>query len=274
MNEVETLINEKVLNLKSLSGGCIGKSYKIETSNNIYFVKKYSRRGVSSAEALGLIEIEKSETIKVPRVIKYSENLIVLDFIEEGYKSKDFYTLLGKELASLHKKSQGEYGFSCNNFIGETPQLNDLNRNWISFYTENRLAFQINLAKENGYNLVTKFQKLKKLIPEILQDSIEEPSLIHGDLWGGNIMADTDGNPVIFDPAVYYGHREAELAMTRLFGGFTKEFYDSYNGTYPLKERWQERENLYKLYHILNHLNLFGSSYYHQAVSIIDYYTK
>jgi fructosamine-3-kinase len=147
--------------------------------------------------------------------------------------------------------------------------------NWAGFYMNKQLLPQINLAKQNGLlskGLNDKLQQLLDKIPEILADSIEEPSLLHGDLWGGNFLCDSKGKAVLIDPAVYYGHREADLAMTKMFGGFSPEFYKSYQQHFPLAPRWEYRENLYLLYHQLNHLNLFGSSYLEGAFRLIDYY--
>lgn len=146
---------------------------------------------------------------------------------------------------------------------------------WATFYFHKRLLFQYQLAEKRGYStsrLTKGFARLESMIENILAGSEEPPSLLHGDLWSGNYMCDEEGNAVLIDPAVYYGHREAELAMTRLFGGFPPAFYEGYNQTYPLPEDWEYRENIYKLYHILNHLNLFGKSYLSEAEFLLEFY--
>lgn len=276
ITDFEKITGEKIAHQNSIGGGCIGNSNKVTTeSKNTYFVKFYSKTGVAQAEALGLRELEKAKAIKVPHVIGYSNNTLVLNYIESNRQTSNFQNKLGEKFATLHKYKGNKFGFIEDNFIGDSDQINNLSDNWIQFYTKNRLSFQIKLAKRNGLadnQLIDKFTKLKAIIPDILEKSEESPALLHGDLWGGNVMSDENGEPCLIDPAVYYGHREADLAMTKLFGGFSKEFYDSYNKTYPLKKGYQQRENLYKLYHILNHLNLFGRSYYGQAVSLMDSY--
>ncbi len=276
ISDFEKITGEKINNKSSLGGGCIGDSNKVTTTDgNTYFVKSYKKNGVAKAEATGLKELEKARAIKVPRVIGYTENTLVLNHIESHGQTKYFQKKLGQQFANLHKYKSSKYGFSENNFIGDSDQKNNYSDDWIFFYTENRLKFQIKMAQKNGYadrHLKDKFSKLEFLIPKILKGSEEEPSLLHGDLWGGNVMSDENGDPCLIDPAVYYGHREADLAMTKLFGGFSMDFYKSYNETFPLKPGYLQRENLYKLYHILNHLNLFGRIYYGQAISLIDSY--
>ncbi len=171
------------------------------------------------------------------------------------------------------KRHQKKFGFYEDNYIGSSIQKNCYNDNWIDFYINSRLDYQIELAKKNGYkSIVESYIKLRPNISGILSGQNEQPVLIHGDLWSGNVMSNEYGDPVIFDPAVYYGNREMELVMTRLFGGFTREFYHSYNEINPLKDGWQDRQNIYTLYHILNHLNIFGSSYHNQALALIDFY--
>lgn len=276
ISDFEKITGEKIAHKNSLGGGCIGDSNKVTTENgNVYFVKQYSKAGVSRAEALGLKELEKSMAVKVPHVIGFTNNTLVLNHINSKGQVRDFQKKLGVQFACLHKFVAHKYGFKEDNFIGDSIQINGYSGNWINFYIDNRLEFQIKLATKNGLadrHLKEKFSVLKSKIPEILSGSEEPPSLLHGDLWGGNVMSDENGDPCLIDPAVYYGHREADLAMTKLFGGFSSEFYASYNKTYPLKDGYLHRENLYKLYHILNHLNLFGKSYYGQAISLIDFY--
>lgn len=271
--EIELLLNEDVLSLINISGGCIGTSYKVKTDKNTYFIKKYSTIGISNKEANGLKELSKSKTIIIPNVIKITDNILVLSYIRPGSPSGNFQKKLGSIIANLHMVTSTHFGFYEDNYIGSSFQKNTSNDNWIDFYINNRLDYQIELVKRNGYNLIVEsYQKLRPYISQILSGQNEPPVLIHGDLWSGNVMSDEYGHPVIFDPAVYYGNREMELVMTRLFGGFTSGFYHSYNEAHPLKKGWQERQKIYTLYHILNHLNIFGSSYHNRALELINYY--
>jgi fructosamine-3-kinase len=180
----------------------------------------------------------------------------------------------------MHRYTSECFGFYEDNFIGATPQLNIPDNfessDWTLFYLNKRLLFQFHLAERNGYtdeNFRRLFSNLEKRLPEILKGSEEPPALLHGDLWSGNFMVNKAGNATLIDPAVYYGHREAELAMTKLFGGFSSSFYSAYNKTYPLKSGWEFREEVYTLYHVLNHLNLFGAGYKNQAFMLMKQYS-
>jgi len=265
-----SIIDEKIISYSSLGGGCIGSCYRVKTSSQYYFVKYYSKTGISTEEAHGLKELANSNTVKVPEALKFDEHFLVLNFISQGSKRGDFQKKLGTELARLHKTKAPRYGFYEDNHIGSTSQINIEKENWINFYIENRLDYQVSVSEDTDIKF--NYKKLRDKIPEILADAIEEPCLIHGDLWGGNVISNEKGEPVLIDPAVYYGNRETELAMTRLFGGFTAEFYNAYNREYPLKANWKERQNIYKLYHILNHFNLFGSSYKQHALELMKGY--
>lgn len=273
MNQFEGLLNEKVVSVLPVSGGCIGSNTKVTTKNNTYFVKHYSKPGIALKESNGLKELSKSHGTKIPEVINVTDNYLVLEFIEEGCPSHGYQERLAEALVSINKVKSDKYGLYEDNFIGNTLQKNSYSDDWVDFYITNRLDYQVILAGRSGYKEVEElYKKLRADIPDILKGSEEEPVLIHGDLWGGNVICDVAGNPVFIDPAVYYGHRELELAMTKLFGGFTPKFYDTYNNLYPLKKGWQNREYLYKLYHILNHLNIFGASYKNQALNLMKYY--
>ncbi len=178
----------------------------------------------------------------------------------------------------MHRTTSSNFGFYEDNYIGSNIQknINNDNSNWIDFYFNNRILFQYKLAEKNGYateEFKSNIKKIESSISKILGGSEEHPSLLHGDLWSGNFMVDENGDACLIDPAVYYGHREADLAMTKLFGGFNSEFYISYNDEWKLKEGYQYRENIYKLYHVLNHLNLFGMGYYSQAINLMKSYS-
>jgi protein-ribulosamine 3-kinase len=268
--DFSSIINKKVISSSLLSGGCIGKSYRVRTTDCEYFVKYYPKAGISEVEAHGIKELAESQTVKVPELINFDDHYLVFEFITQKPKTADFQKKLGKDLARLHKSGNSQYGFYEDNYIGSTVQKNAYNEHWINFYMENRLDYQVTLSKDK--DIFKNYEILRIKIQEILDGSLETPCLIHGDLWSGNVISDEKGDPVLIDPAAYYGNRELELAMTQLFGGFTAEFYNSYNEEFPLKKNWKYRQDLYKLYHILNHLNIFGQSYKYQALELMKSY--
>lgn len=276
--KLESILNEDILNFSSISGGCIGDSQIVLTKSNKYFLKTYpnNRSKLLQCEANGLAEINKTNSIKTPKVIDVNNDFLLLEFVEEGRKNSQTMSDFGIELAIMHKHTSESFGFYEDNFIGANIQKNiNLKNNWVEFYWEERLVFQYKLAEKNGYtdsDFRSRFNKLSKNINSILNDSIENPSLIHGDLWSGNYLVDNNSKVVLIDPAVYYGHREAELGMTLLFGGFSSDFYNAYDEEFPLEKNWKYRIDLYKLYHLMNHLNLFGNSYYSQVQSAINKY--
>lgn len=276
--KIESILNEDILNFSSISGGCISNSHIILTKSNKYFIKTYPENcsKLLKCEANGLSEIKKSKSIKTPNIIYVNDEFLLLEFMEEGRKDNQTMSNFGAELAKLHKYTNEKFGYFEDNFIGANIQKNiNLKDNWADFYWEERLLFQYKLAEKNGYtdpDFRNRFNKLSKTIYSILSDSTEQPSLIHGDLWSGNYLVDINSKAVLIDPAVYYGHREAELGMTLLFGGFSKDFYGSYNEEYPLEKNWKFRVDLYKLYHLMNHLNLFGNSYFSQVQNAINKY--
>lgn len=229
-------------------------------------------KGMLEREALGLKELERGEELLIPKVYFVDADFLILDFVEPGNPDPEFFYRFGKALAKLHQLTSEEFGFSEDNYIGLTPQINKFHSRWDEFYWTQRLEYQFKLAEKNGY--ITKEHRslianLEKKISKIMGDSLEKPSLLHGDLWSGNYIVAKNNRACLIDPAVYYGHREADLAMTRLFGGFPADFYKGYQETFPLKEGYSYREPLYKLYHVLNHLNLFGKSYLDGVVNIL-----
>lgn len=280
---IESFLGETIATANSVSGGCIAHSKVIETSTgNRYFLKMLAGNlTMFLKEAHGLHELAKPNCIRVPNVLLSSPNFLLLEYIKPGLKPAGFFSAFGNALAQMHKFTAKEYGFFEDNFIGATPQYNvadaDEKISWSEFYFQKRLLPQLRLAEQNGYAtpaLRKAMGKLESKIASILQGSEENPTLLHGDLWGGNYLCDSDGNPVLIDPAVYYGHREADLAMTKMFGGFAKEFYSAYQQGYPLCDGWEHRENLYLLYHYLNHLNLFGTGYYGTTMNLLATYVK
>ncbi|WP_016777179.1 fructosamine kinase family protein [Anaerophaga thermohalophila] len=276
--QLEQLLGEDLTGMSSVGGGCIADSQVITTrSGRKFFLKQGFSNGMFRKEANGLKELARPGVIKVPDVIDCGDDYLILEHIEQGSKKKDFFEDLGHKLALLHRFEGEHFGFFEDNFIGSTPQENipseDEAHNWPLFYWNKRLMFQFRLAEKNGYadnTMQHLFALLEKVYEKILEGSEEAPSLMHGDLWGGNYMSDIKGNPVLIDPAVYYGHREADLAMTKLFGGFSAAFYRAYEETWPLQEGASERESIYLLYHVMNHLNLFGTGYYSQAIRLLE----
>jgi protein-ribulosamine 3-kinase len=281
-NKIEDNIRYTVSSFSSLSGGCISNAYKVEMSNGkIYFLKTNDNPpdDFFFKEAHSLIELKLSNAIRVPELISVEENFILLEFISSSEKSKKFFKDFGIKFSEMHKFNHHSFGFYEDNYIGTNPQLNlteeDEENNWAKFYFNKRILYQYKLAEKNGYTtgeLRKGISKLENKIEEIFSGSEEAPSLLHGDLWSGNYMIDEKGDACLIDPAVYYGHREADLGMTKLFGGFSSDFYEAYNENFPLLDGYNYRENIYKLYHVLNHLNLFGRGYYSQAISLINYY--
>ncbi len=281
-SKIEKELNSEIIDSQSLSGGCISNAYKIKTGIGIIYFLKYNSSVNSDMfikEAHGLQELNKAGVIKIPDVICYGEDYILLEQIEAGNKQKNFSEDFGRKFALLHKFTGKYYGFYEDNYIGSNPQLNISKENekqdWANFYFNKRILFQLHLAEETG-NSTSELRKsiavLENKIDEIVVDNGENPSLLHGDLWGGNYLINEKGFACLIDPAVYYGNREADLAMTKLFGGFDLRFYEAYNEAFPLPDGYEYRENIYKLYHVLNHLNLFGGGYYSQAMSLISNY--
>ncbi|MBE0571583.1 MAG: fructosamine kinase family protein [Ignavibacteriaceae bacterium] len=279
---IEEKLGSKIKGFTSLSGGCISDAFKVTMDNGSNFFLKYnssSSNDMFIKEANGLKELSKANAIRIPEVLSFNDDYILLDYIPTGSKKKSFFEDFGRRFAEMHKYAADEFGFYEDNYIGSNPQKNipdaKEKNDWVRFYFNKRILFQLQLAEKLGNStdaLRKGISKLEDKIEEIIGDSKEKPSLLHGDLWGGNYMVDENGNAVLIDPAVYYGHREADLGMTKLFGGFSLEFYRAYVETFPLEDGYDYRENIYKLYHVLNHLNLFGGGYYSQALSLIKFY--
>jgi fructosamine-3-kinase len=268
---------------RSINGGCINQAYLLSDGQQQYFVKlnRPETAAMFTAEAAGLREIAATQTITVPTVICAGVTdqhaylaLSCLDLADSAKptlsdRSPQAWGKMGAELAALHQFNSGErFGWHQNNTIGSTPQLNDWQDNWVEFFATQRLGYQFQLAAARGGRFPGKQRLLAKL-PEILCHQ-PKPSIVHGDLWGGNAGFTSSGVPVIFDPATYWGDREVDLAMTELFGGFPRDFYAGYESVYLLTAGYQQRKVIYNLYHLLNHYNLFGGSYEQQANGAIE----
>ncbi|HZF26059.1 MAG TPA: fructosamine kinase family protein [Steroidobacteraceae bacterium] len=260
-------------------GGCINESYRWESRSGPLFVKVGAAAvlGAFEAEAAGLNELTRAEAVRIPQVRAVGATgaaaYLVLEWLDFGTPGNRAEALLGEQLANQHRVSSPRFGWERDNTIGSTPQSNDWSSDWVQFFRERRLRAQLDLARHNGHGgrLQERGARLLELMGAYFSSYRPVPSLLHGDLWGGNWGADAAGVPVIFDPAVYYGDREADIAMTRLFGGFSNAFYTAYHASWPLDLAAGTRRTLYNLYHVLNHLNLFGGGYGEQAVSMIDH---
>jgi fructosamine-3-kinase len=229
-----------------------------------------------SAEAEGLRELAGASALRVPRVLGLGtapgQAFLAIEWIEFGGAGSRSESALGAGLARLHRVTAPRFGWHRDNTIGATPQHNDWMDDWPRFFARHRLGFQLELAARRGLHgrLVDRGRLLCERLAAFFAGHRPPPSLLHGDLWGGNWAADASGEPVIFDPAVYYGDREADLAMTRLFGGFGRAFYQAYESEWPLDPGATQRVTVYNLYHVLNHLNLFGGDYAAQAEAMIE----
>ncbi|MEW5902988.1 MAG: fructosamine kinase family protein [Pseudomonadota bacterium] len=263
-----------------VSGGDINRSHRLEGADgSCYFVKLNDVRHAAipstwlrtgfAAEAAGLNALAATQTLRIPCVIAHGtaqgHNFLVLEQLD--LHAHGDATRLGTQLAVLHRCTAERFGFMQDNFIGTTPQPNAWSDSWIEFWAERRLGHQLDLARHNGLGktLQTTGAQLLETLPVFFEGYTPQPSLLHGDLWRGNHSYLADGTPTIFDPAVYYGDRECDLAMTELFGGYPDDFYTAYHKAWPLDAGYTQRRQLYNLYHILNHANLFGGGYVPQA---------
>lgn len=267
------------LSYTSVGGGCINNAAALTCGDRSFFIK-WSSHGLDmfEKEATGLELLHNTKTLKVPQIFGYgSENgtaYLLLELIKKGHRGNQFWKDLGRQLAHLHQNSHHMYGLDHDNYIGRLPQRNTLTDSWTGFFRDHRLEPQISIATRNGLlaqqdisNFEALYQHLNQIFPE------ESPSLLHGDLWSGNILCAYDGSACIFDPAVHFGHREMELAFTKLFGGFDPIFYATYEETFPLTPGFNSRVDVYNLYPLLVHLNLFGSSYLSSIRSILKKYS-
>ena len=276
---LQAVLERPILELFPVSGGCISEAWQVRITEETVFVKlsKGLLPGMLSAEAQGLHELAKSGAIRVPEVIRLTEDFLVLEFIPTAINPpSDFWSKLGRQLANLHAYSQKIPGFQQDNFIGRSPQKNHCNGNWKEFFWQRRLLPQWELAVQRGIPNTTKplWQQLEILWPAPLEGSSTQASLLHGDLWSGNVLVSNNGEPVVIDPAVYYGDAEADLSLTYLFGGFSAAFYQAYHEIRPKSEGFARRQKVYQLYHLLNHFNLFGKSYTQSVESCLGEITR
>lgn len=281
--EIEKMLEERVgenvrvNDAHTVHGGDINEAYRLGTTVGQFFIKLNSAANfpqMFEKEANGLKAISEASGFYVPQIIgngKSSDHaFLLLEWIEKGTPSASFWDDFGKQLANLHQTTNDHFGWKENNYIGSLEQINEWNNSWCEFFVLNRLELQLKWARDKGRvdvsslkNFDLLFHQLERLFPT------EPPALLHGDLWSGNYMVDRLGSSVLVDPAVYYGHREIDLAMTRLFGGFNDQMYHAYQEVYPLEKDWEDRVDLCNLYPLLVHVNLFGGGYIAQAEQII-----
>ncbi|MDV2999884.1 MAG: putative ketoamine kinase [Chroococcopsis gigantea SAG 12.99] len=252
---------------RPVSGGCINQGYALQGRDRTYFVKLNKASGVEmfQAEALGLKQMWATNTIRVPEPVVWgasgTNSYLVLEWLEFGGGQSSAWAEMGRRLARLHRvREEKRFGWEQNNTIGSTPQINTWENNWADFFARHRIGYQLKLARRKGGNFGDE-NEVTARVKSLLKNHQPQPSLVHGDLWSGNAGILENGEPVILDPAVYYGDREVDIAMTELFGGFSGSFYQGYNEVYPLDSGYSQRKTLYNLYHILNHFNLFGGGY-------------
>ncbi|NEQ49045.1 MAG: fructosamine kinase family protein [Leptolyngbya sp. SIO3F4] len=263
-------------NISSVGGGCINQAYSLRDGQTTFFVKlnQASKLAMFEAEFAGLKEMFSSQTIRVPRPVctglSGANSYIVMEWLELGHRG-NAWAAMGRDLAAMHRVSSDlGFGWHRTNTIGETNQPNEWQESWLAFWRDQRLGHQFRLAKRRGGSF-PQYQTLLDVLPELLSGHDPMPSLVHGDLWSGNAAITAAGQPVIFDPATYYGDREVDLAMTELFGSFPRDFYEAYEAAYPLSDGYGTRKVLYNLYHIVNHFNLFGGGYAAQANRMIQH---
>lgn len=260
---------------RRVSGGDISDAWRLDIGDETFFIKTGPLSGLAlfESEADGLRELAAANAVRVPKVLACGtaaqEAFIALEWLDFDPPTVQAERQLGEQLAKMHRHTAPQHGWYRDNTIGHTPQENPWTDDWIGFFCEQRLRYQLQLAKDKGYRgeLQSFGAELAKSLPRLFDNYEPVPSLLHGDLWGGN-WATVDGGPIVFDPAVYYGDRETDIAMTDLFGGFGPAFYAAYQSAWPLYDGHERRRPLYQLYHVLNHLNLFGRGYLNKAVTM------
>lgn len=267
----------EILEVTSLGGGDINQVFLITTTGAGKFVVKLNSSekypGMFQAEKEGLEELSASKTFKIPAVINNGKidgnSYLLLEYLESGTPGGSFWENFGEKLASLHKKTASQFGFHNDNYIGSLPQKNSRTSGAAEFYVNQRLIPQLQLAREQNFELSTSDHFLRNIADNIPN---EPPSLVHGDLWSGNYIATTEGTPALIDPAVAYAPREMDLAMMKLFGGFNRKVFQIYEEEFPLEKGFEDRVQLWQLYYLLVHLNIFGKGYRNQVMNIIRQY--
>lgn len=280
--EVETILKQELgssiqlLAYPPTPGGDINQAWQLKTNQGNFFLKtnKPQLEIIFQQEQLALDIIKASNTLLCPKPINFGKtdnfSWLLMEFIELTSQGDDY--LRGQQLAQMHQVTSDKFGWQADNFIGRTPQYNSYSDNWLDFYANQRLKPQLNFAQQNAAStlLLDSGYQLIEELDKFFINYTPLPSLLHGDLWGGNSAFTTSGHPIIYDPASYYGDRETDLAMTEMFGGFSSNFYQGYNSVYPLDQGYKTRKDLYNLYHLLNHFNLFGGHYEQSSIRVIQ----
>ncbi|MCK8515173.1 fructosamine kinase family protein [Methylonatrum kenyense] len=258
-----------------VSGGSINAAWRLESGDDAVFVKtnRSDALDMFEAEAEGLTAMADANGIRVPQVITHGladgKSYIALEWID--LRGRGDWAGLGERLAQMHRQTADTHGWHRDNTIGSTPQPNRQDADWCRFFADQRLGFQLDLAAGGGGNrqLIDAGRRLQEQLPALFNGYRPVPSLLHGDLWSGNVAFDPAGNGVLFDPATHYGDRECDLAMSELFGRFPDPFYQAYASAWPVDPGYPVRRDLYQLYHVLNHGNLFGGGYFRQAEGMV-----
>ncbi|MCC8407646.1 fructosamine kinase family protein [Mucilaginibacter sp. UR6-1] len=280
LSAIENELNERIITCLPVSGGDINKAFCLHTQSSKYFIKVNSNSsfpGMFEAEAAGLELIGDTGAIAVPQVLLQGnvndDAYLILKWLDTQSAGAADLKLLGTQLAAMHQNTSASFGLYHHNYMGSLRQRNKKHNSWASFFIEERLEPMVKLAVDNGLLSAKEaagFDELYHHMPNLFDE--EQPALIHGDLWGGNYLISTDGKPNLIDPAVSYGHREFDIAMTTLFGGFGNGFYEAYSAAYPLAQGWQQRLPLWNIYPLLIHLNLFGGMYKQQVLANLSRY--
>jgi protein-ribulosamine 3-kinase len=277
---VETILSEKIMRAEPVPGGDINQVYRLKTNSGQYLIKINSASRFPDMfikEADGLAIIANTGAVNVPQAIALGEaagySFLLMDWVEAGQSGNAGMAKLGEGLANLHRNTLVLFGFGEDNYIGSLHQSNRIHGEWSDFYIEERLDPLLKMAVDSGMLEpadTRQFERLYAKLPELFEP--ESPALLHGDLWSGNFIIDKNNRPYLIDPAVYYGHREMDIAMTMLFGGFRAAFYDAYQYHYPLAKGFEQRLKLWSLYPLLVHVNLFGGGYVQQLRSYLGTY--
>jgi protein-ribulosamine 3-kinase len=259
-----------------VSGGCINHGMRLFTAaGSTFFLKVNSSLppDVFRLEAEGLAALRKAGGPRLPQPLLHGPDFLLLEDLTPAPRQPDFWPVLGEQLAVLHHHTSSRFGFAHDNYLGATAQPNPWVEDGHEFFAEHRLMFQARLAQRRGYFQNEELRLAERMCRRLPELAPSQPAaLIHGDLWSGNVISDRAGRPAVIDPAAYYGWAEAELGMTALFGGFPESFYRAYELAHPLAPGWRKRLEIYNLYHLLNHLNLFGRGYYGEVVAILRRY--
>jgi fructosamine-3-kinase len=268
-------LGSAVVDFASVAGGDINAAHQARLSDGRrVFVKSNAQEppGMFAAEARGLAWLAEARALRVPAVLAQGPGFLVLEHLEAGRRRRDFDEALGRGLAALHRAGAASFGLEHDNFIGRLPQANGPQATWAEFYRERRLEPQLRLAAQGRRASSAMRRGFDRLLPRLegLVGPPEPPARLHGDLWGGNAMADEQGQPCLIDPAVYGGHREVDLAMMRLFGGFGSRVFAAYEEAFPLPPGSEDRVPLYQLYFLMVHVNLFGGSYVSSVEHALD----